>query len=72
MTIDLHGLTVSEAEQQTLMALLSFEEDVSEYSLEIITGVGTGRLSNAINDLLWEEGYNFSFKNPGTIVVNKK
>ncbi|MCP4336750.1 MAG: DNA mismatch repair protein MutS [Mycoplasma sp.] len=71
MIIDLHGLTVVEATSETLMALLTFEEDNLEYELTIITGVGTGRVKNAITDLLNEEGYIYEIINNGSIRIKK-
>ncbi len=73
MTIDLHGLTVLDAEIQTNMALLTFEQDDFETELEIITGKGTGAVFNAVSDYLIKEGYNFEIiNNGGCIFITKE
>ncbi len=73
LNVDLHGLNEEEAVQDIEMALLSFEMNKYEDELEIITGIGTGRIKAVLEDILYEYGLNWyhSNGNKGSYIITK-
>ena len=63
MKIDLHGLDVNQATAKIITALDEFE-----YTLEIITGKGTGALRTLAEDIVIQENYNYEDIQGGILV----
>jgi len=63
MKIDLHGLDVNQATAKIITALDEFD-----YTLEIITGNGTGALRTLAEDIVVQENYDFEYIQGGILV----
>jgi len=63
MKIDLHGLDVNQATAKIITALDEFD-----YTLEIITGNGTGALRTLAEDIVVQENYDFEHIQGGILV----
>ena len=63
MKIDLHGLSINEATAKIMTALDEFD-----YTLEIITGKGTGALRTLAENIAIQENYEYENIEGGILV----